>query len=313
MALPYGLRALGHRDYRLFWVGQLVSRVGTWMQSVAQSWLVLELTNSPLRLGLISTLQFSPVLLFAFLGGVVSDRMRKRRLIIATQVAMMFQALALAALVWSGHVQYWHVAVLAAMYGIANSMDMPARQSYVVELTGKDDLMSAIALNSAVFNSARVVGPALAGIFIARYGVAAAFLVNGVSFLAVLAALYAMRIEGAPHPRGKATIREEIVQGVTYATRTPHITLVLGLLLFVSLFVINFNVVVPLFARDSHRRWPRGETWSAQRRGRPLAHGSGRAPKGGASDPAGVSASAPTSAAAAITPPTGLTSRRLLR
>jgi len=250
MALPYGLRALRHRDYRLFWVGQLVSRVGTWMQSVAQSWLVLELTNSPLRLGLISTLQFSPVLLFAFLGGVVSDRMRKRRLIIATQVAMMFQALALAALVWSGHVQYWHVAVLAAMYGIANSMDMPARQSYVVELTGKDDLMSAIALNSAVFNSARVVGPALAGIFIARYGVAAAFLVNGVSFLAVLAALYAMRIEGAPHPRGKATIREEIVQGVTYATRTPHITLVLGLLLFVSLFVINFNVIVPLFARD---------------------------------------------------------------
>jgi len=250
MALPYGLRALRHRDYRLFWVGQLVSRVGTWMQSVAQSWLVLELTNSPLRLGLISTLQFSPVLLFAFLGGVVSDRVRKRRLIIATQVAMMFQALALAALVWSGHVQYWHVAVLAAMYGIANSMDMPARQSYVVELTGKDDLMSAIALNSAVFNSARVVGPALAGIFIARYGVAAAFLVNGVSFLAVLAALYAMRIEGAPHPRGKATIREEIVQGVTYATRTPHITLVLGLLLFVSLFVINFNVIVPLFARD---------------------------------------------------------------
>ena len=115
MALPYGLRALRHRDYRLFWVGQLVSRVGTWMQSVAQSWLVLELTNSPLRLGLISTLQFSPVLLFAFLGGVVSDRVRKRRLIIATQVAMMFQALALAALVWSGHVQYWHVALKAGM------------------------------------------------------------------------------------------------------------------------------------------------------------------------------------------------------
>jgi MFS family permease len=250
MALPYGLRALRHRDYRLFWLGQLGSRIGTWMQSVAQAWLVLELTNSPLRLGLISTLQFSPVLLFAFLGGVASDRVRKRRLIMATQVAMMLQAFALAALVWSGHVEYWHVAALAALYGVANAIDMPARQSYVVELTGKDDLLSAIALNSAVFNGARVVGPALAGLFIARYGVGGAFLVNGISFLAVLGALYAMRTEGAPHPRGKATIREEIAQGVTYAVRTPPITLALALLLFVSLFVLNFNVVVPLFARD---------------------------------------------------------------
>jgi MFS family permease len=250
MALPYGLRALRHRDYRLFWLGQLGSRIGTWMQSVAQAWLVLELTNSPLRLGLISTLQFSPVLLFAFVGGVVSDRVRKRRLIMATQVAMMLQAFALAALVWSGHVEYWHVAALAALYGVANAIDMPARQSYVVELTGKDDLLSAIALNSAVFNGARVVGPALAGLFIARYGVGGAFLINGISFLAVLGALYAMRTEGAPHPRGKATIREEIAQGVTYAVRTPPITLALALLLFVSLFVLNFNVVVPLFARD---------------------------------------------------------------
>jgi MFS family permease len=250
MALPYGLRALRHRDYRLFWLGQLLSRIGTWMQSVGQAWLVLELTNSPFRLGLISTLQFAPVLFFAFLGGVVSDRVRKRRLIMATQVAMMLQAFALAALVWSGRVEYWHVAVLAALYGVVNAIDMPARQSYVVELTGKDDLMSAIALNSAVFNSARVIGPALAGVFIARYGTGPAFLVNGVSFVAVLVALYAMRTEGAPHPRGTTTIREEFVQSVSYAARTPRITLALGILLFVSLFVLNFNVVVPLIARD---------------------------------------------------------------
>ena len=250
MALPRGLRALGHRDYRLFWFGQLVSRVGTWMQSVGQAWLVLELTNSPLRLGLISTLQFAPVLLFAFLGGVLSDRMSKRRLIIATQVAMMLQAFALASLVATGHIAYWHVAVLASIYGIANSLDMPARQAYVVELTGKDDLMSAIALNSAVFNGARVVGPALAGILIGQYGVTAAFFINGVSFLAVLAALLAMRTEGAPHAGARATVREELVQGTRYALRTPTITLVLGLLFFVSLFVLNFNVVVPLIARD---------------------------------------------------------------
>ena len=250
MPLPRGLRALAYRDFRLFWIGQLTSRVGTWMQSVAQAWLVLELTNSPLRLGLISTLQFAPVLFFAFLGGVISDRVAKRRVIMLTQIAMMLQAFALAALVASGHVSYWHVAVLAAVYGIANSVDMPARQSYVVELTGKDDLMSATALNSAVFNSARVVGPALAGMLIGAYGVGAAFFINGVSFLGVLGALLAMRTEGAPHPGARATMRQEFAQSLRYAARTPTITLVLALLLFVSLFVINFNVVVPLVARD---------------------------------------------------------------
>ena len=249
MPLPRGLRALAHRDYRLFWVGQLLSRIGTWMQSVAQAWLVLEMTNSPFRLGVISTLQFAPVLLFAFVGGVLSDRVSKRRLIVATQIAMMLQAFALTALTWSGHVAYWHVAVLAAFYGIANSIDMPARQSYVVELVGKDDMLSAIALNSAVFNGARIVGPALAGALIAGYGVGTAFFINAISFVAVLVALIAIRTDGTPQRGARATVREEIMQSVQYAARTPNITLVLGLLLFVSLFVINFNVVVPLFAR----------------------------------------------------------------
>jgi MFS family permease len=250
VALPRGLRAFAHRDYRLFWFGQMVSRVGTWMQSVGQSWLVLELTNSPLRLGVISALQFAPVLVLSFLGGVLSDRVAKRRIILATQVAMMLQAFALAALVSSGHVAYWHVAVLAAVYGVANSIDMPARQSYVVDLTGKEDLMSAIALNSAVFNGARVVGPALAGALIASYGVGLAFLLNGASFLAVIVALLAMRADGAPHPAARASVGQEVLEGLRYAVRTPHIRVVLGLLLFVSLFVINFNVVVPLIARD---------------------------------------------------------------
>ena len=250
MPLPRGLRALSHRDYRLFWIGQLLSRIGTWMQSVGQAWLVLELTNSPFRLGLISTLQFGPVLLFSFVGGVLSDRVAKRKLILATQIAMMLQAFALSGLVWTGHVEYWHVAVLAAIYGVANSLDMPARQAYVVELVGKPDLLNAIALNSAVFNGARVVGPALAGSLIAAYGVGTAFLINGISFVAVLAALVAMRTDGAPHPGARATMREEIMQSLRYAGRTPRILLVLALLLFVSLFVINFNVVVPLLARD---------------------------------------------------------------
>src|SRR5690242_12710604 len=250
MAVPAGLRALRHRDFRLFWSGQLVSLIGTWMQSVGQSWLVLELTNSPFRLGMIGTLQFGPILLFSFLGGAISDRVRKRRMLIGTQSALMLQALTLSALVWSGHVRFWHVAVLAALYGLANTLDMPARQSFIAHLVPRGDLMNAIALNSAVFNGARVVGPAAAGLLVAQYGTAAAFLFNGLSFLAVIAALVAIRTEGAPRPPSGLGMGAEIAQGVRYALGTPRIALVFCLLLSVSLFVVNTNVVVPLIARN---------------------------------------------------------------
>jgi MFS family permease len=250
MTLPAGVRALGHRDFRLFWSGQLVSLIGTWMQSVGQSWLVLELTNSPFRLGMIGTLQFGPILLFSFLGGAISDRVRKRRMLIGTQSALMLQALTLSALVRSGHVRFWHVAVLAALYGLANTLDMPARQSFIAHLVPRGDLMNAIALNSAVFNGARVVGPAAAGLLVAQYGTAAAFLFNGLSFLAVIAALVAIRTDGAPRPPSGLGMGAEIAQGVRYALGTPRIALVFCLLLSVSLFVVNTNVVVPLIARN---------------------------------------------------------------
>ena len=250
MALPAGLRALGHRDFRLFWCGQLVSLIGTWMQSVGQAWLVLELTNSPFRLGVIGALQFGPILLFSFLSGAISDRVRKRRLLLGTQAALMLQAFTLAALVGSGRVQFWHVAVLAALYGLATTLDMPSRQSYIAHLVPRGDLMNAIALNSAVFNGARVVGPAVAGLLVARYGTAAAFLMNGASFIAVLAALAAIRTEGAPSPRRGVGLRAEIAEGVRYAAGTPRVALVMSLLVVVSLFVVNMNVLVPLIARD---------------------------------------------------------------
>jgi len=250
MGLPAGLRALRHRDFRLFWSGQMVSLIGTWMQSVGQSWLVLELTNSPFRLGLIGTLQFGPILLFSFLGGAISDRVRKRRLLIGTQSALMLQAFTLSVLVWSGYVQFWHVAVLAALYGLANTLDMPSRQSFIANLVPRGDLMNAIALNSAVFNGARVVGPAAAGLLVARYGTAAAFLFNGLSFLAVIAALTAIRTDGAPRPRSGVGMGAEIAEGVRYALGTPRIALVFGLLLSVSLFVVNTSVLVPLIARN---------------------------------------------------------------
>jgi len=258
MPWPAGLRAFHHRDFRLFWSGQLVSLVGTWMQSVGQAWIVLELTGSPFKLGVISALQFGPMLFLSLLAGALADRVRKRRLLLLTQGALMLQALALAALDWTGHIQFWHVAVLAAVYGVANTLDLPARQSFVVELVGKGDLMNAIALNATVFNGARVVGPAVAGLLIARYGVAPAFLLNGLSFLGVLAALAAIRNEGAPRPRAAATVGQEILQGLRYAAATPLVGLILGLLLVVSLFVLNFNVVVPLVARDVLHEGARG-------------------------------------------------------
>jgi predicted MFS family arabinose efflux permease len=228
------------------------------MQSVAQSWLVLQLTGSPLRLGLISTLQFAPVLLFSIVSGAMADRLPKRRLLLGTQIALGSLALVLAALTWTGAVQYWHVATLALLMGFANTLDMPARQSFVVEMVGKDDLVNAVALNSAAFNGARMVGPAAAGLLIARFGVASAFLVNGLSFLVVIAALTRIRAEGRPRPRAGTTLLQEVGEGLAYVRRTPQVAVVLALLLVVSLCVFNFSVFVPLLAREVLDQGPEG-------------------------------------------------------
>jgi MFS family permease len=250
MPFPAGLRALNHRDFRIFWAGQGISLLGTWMQAVGQSWLVLELTNSAFLLGVIGALQFAPILIFSVFAGAFVDRLPKRRLIIGTQTVLLLQALSLSALAWTGHVRYWHVAVLACLLGTVNTMDMPARQSFIVELAGTEDLMNAIALNSAMFNGARIVGPAVAGLLVARYGVALAFFLNGVSFVAVIAALFAIRAEGYPHPRRGTTMRQEIREGIRYAVTTPRVLLVLSILFVVSMLVINHSTLVPLLARD---------------------------------------------------------------
>jgi len=247
---PVRLGALRHRDFRLFWIGQLVSQIGTWMQSVAQAWLVLELTQSPLQLGIVSALQFTPILLLSPVGGVLSDRFAKRRVLLVSQTAMQLQAFVLAALVWSGYIQYWHVAVLAVIYGLGRAIDIPARQSYITDLAGRSNLANAVALNSVVMNGARIVGPAVAGLLIAAFGVALAFFLNGVSFVAVLVALLAIRTEGRPDPAGRLGIREGLLGAMSYATGTPPVAFTLGLMVVVSLLVLNFNVVVPLVARD---------------------------------------------------------------
>ena len=188
MTLPAGLRALRHRDFRVFFAGQAVALVGSWMQQVAQAWLVLSLTNSPLRLGLVGSLNFLPILLFAIVGGAVADRLPKRRLLVMTQSLLGCQTLALAALIVTGRVRYWHICVLALVWGIANTVDLPVRQAFVVELAGRADVTSAVALNSAAFNLARIVGPAAAGLLIARAGVAPAYFINASAFVVVIGA-----------------------------------------------------------------------------------------------------------------------------
>jgi MFS family permease len=247
---PARLSALRHRDFRLFWGGQLVSLIGTWMQSVGQAWLVLELTGSPFQLGLVTALQFTPILLLSPVGGALSDRFPKRRIILLTQAIMMAQAFVLAGLVWSGQVRYWHVAVLAAIYGLGRAVDIPARQSYITDLVGRADLPNAVALNSLVFNGARIVGPAVAGLLIAGFGVALAFFLNGLSFVAVLGALLATRTPGDPDPAGRLGIREGVWGALAYAARTPSTAFTLSLVVVVSVLVLNFNVVVPLIAKD---------------------------------------------------------------
>jgi MFS family permease len=244
------LGAFRHRDFRLFWSGQLVSLIGTWMQSVGQSWLVLELTGSPFSLGLVNALQFTPILLLSPLGGTLSDRLGKRRILLVTQAVMMAQAFVLAALVRSGHVRYWHVAVLAVLYGLGRAVDIPARQSFLSDLVGRSDLPNAVALNSVVFNSARIVGPGVAGLLIARFDVGVAFFLNGLSFIGVLVALLAMRTEGHPDPAGRLGVRESLLGAIRYAGSTPSVAFTLALLVVVSVLALNYNLVVPLIARD---------------------------------------------------------------
>jgi predicted MFS family arabinose efflux permease len=258
MPWPAGLRALNHRDFRRWYVATLLSQIGTWMHSVAQAWLVLQLTNSPFLLGLLATLQWGPMLLFSLVTGAIADRVPKRRLLMATQAALGGLAFVLGVLAASGYVRYWHLSLLAVAAGLVNTLDNPARQSFNADLVGRDDLVNAVALNSAAFNGARIVGPAAAGLLIAQFGVVPAFFVNALSFLVVLGTLAAVRADGGSRRRSATTMRQEIREGLAYAVRTEEIRIVLAILLIVSFCVFNFSVYVPLLARTVLRLGPEG-------------------------------------------------------
>ncbi|MDX2678845.1 MFS transporter [Streptomyces sp. NY05-11A] len=242
--------SLSIRNYRLFFLGQVVSNIGTWMQRIAQDWLVLSLTGSATAVGITTALQFLPMLLFGLYGGVLVDRLPKRRALLFTQSAMALTGIALAALTLSGHVEVWHVYLAAFAVGLATVVDNPARQSFVSEMVGPDQLQNAVSLNSANFQSARLVGPAVAGLMITGVGTGWAFLANGLSFVAPITGLLLMRarelhvVERAP--RAKGQLRE----GLHYVAGRPDLIWTIVLVGFIGTFGFNFPVYLSAFADD---------------------------------------------------------------
>jgi MFS family permease len=241
--------ALKHKNFRYYWIGMCVSTTGTWMQNIAQPWLAYKLTNSAFLLGLITALQFTPMLLFSLFAGVLIDRFPKKKILIFTQSASLIITLILAILVLTGKIQYWHILVMSTLLGLVNTMDMPARQSFVVELVGKEDLMNAIALNSTVFNISRIVGPAIAGLFMGYIGMAFCFFANSISFGAVVISLFFIKPMVIPKMAHKVeNIFTSIKQGLQYIYGNKILLATLLVMAVVGTFAPNFNVLVPVFS-----------------------------------------------------------------
>ena len=248
MPLPAALRALRGRTYRLFISGQLVSLIGTWMQTVAQSWLVYRMTGSPAMLGLIGFAGQIPVFVLAPLGGVFADRLNRHGILVITQTTMMILALTLAALTLMGVVRIWQIFVLASLLGVANAFDIPARQAFIVQMVGREDLVNAIALNSSMVNGARMVGPAVAGIVVAEVGEGWCFLLNGLSYVAVITALLRMRIVASASSPAMVSAWDSVVEGFSFAWQTRPVRALLLLLGLVSLMGMPYTVLMPIFA-----------------------------------------------------------------
>ena len=245
------LRALRSRNYRLFVAGQSVSLVGTWMQQVAMSWLVYRMTGSAFLLGVVGFTSQIPTFLFSPLAGVLADRWNRRRLLIITQALAMLQAVLLATAVFSGVVQVWHIVVLSLFLGVVNAFDIPIRQSFVVEMVAhREDLGNAIALNSSMVNGARLIGPTIAGLLVASVGEGVCFVLNAISYLAVLLALFAMRLEPAVHRQTRRHVLHELREGFTYAFGFGPIRSILLLVALVSLAGMPYTVLVPVFAKE---------------------------------------------------------------
>jgi len=257
-ARRYGFGALSHRNFRLFFIGQGISLVGTWMQNVGEGWLILTLTNSPFYVGLTSALSSLGVLLFSLYAGVIADRVDKRRVIIYMQVAFMLEAFTVAILVKTGVVAVWQVLFLATLLGVASAFDIPMRQSFIVEMVGKEDLMNAIALNSSLFNGARVIGPAIAGVLIGALGIAWCYFLNGLSYIAVIAGLLMMRLPYNPNPARTTSAWTGFREVLAYLRGDRRLRVLMLLTAILSVFGFPYISMMPVFARDVLHRGAAG-------------------------------------------------------
>lgn len=252
------LRALRHRNYRIFMGGQLISLIGTWMQTVAESWLVYRLTGSALLLGLAGFANRIPIFLLSPIGGAVADRYSRHRIVIATQVASMILAAALAALTLTHLVRIWHLMTIAALLGVVNAFDIPGRQSFVVELVARDDLQNAIALNSSMFNGARVIGPAIAGVLVAAVGEGWCFFANAVSYIAVIIGLLLMQVPRTPAAARPTSAVAHVMEGFRFVSRSRPILALLLLLGLISLMGTPYSVLMPIIADQTFHSGARG-------------------------------------------------------
>jgi MFS family permease len=251
-------RALRHRNYRLFFWGQLVSLIGTWMQQTAMSWFVYEITNSKLLLGLVSAVGSAPMALSSIWGGSLADLYPKRSILLATQSAQMMCAFFLAAGVWLGFASTWFIIIVAAFNGLAMGFDMPARQAFTVEMSSREDLLNAISLNSSIVNGARVVGPSMAGLMIGAVGVPMCFLLNGLSFIAVIAGLLLMRLPKFQRRIDIVSPSKHAWEGIVYSIKHQRVRTILLLFLAIGIFGWSYMVLMPAFARDVLRRGANG-------------------------------------------------------
>jgi len=248
-------RSFRHRNYRILFPANTISNIGSWAQRVAQDWLVLELTHSGTYLGIVTAIQFTPVLFFSMHGGALADRFNKRKLLMGTNALGAFSALMLGALVMSNHIVLWHVFVLAAVLGISTALDAPVRQAFAAEIVGHDDLPNAVSLNSANFNAGRLVGPALSGLLIAAFGTGPSFIVNGISYLFAIGALMAMNEKEffhQDHPKSMTNVRE----GMRYALARPDIYVVMLIVFFMGTFGLNFQIFNALMATKEFGKGP---------------------------------------------------------
>ena len=257
-SLSATIRALKHRNFQLFFSGQLISLIGTWMQSVAQAWLVYRITGSSLKLGAVGFAGQIPVFLVAPIGGIVADRFNRRRVVIATQIASMILALILAALTGAGVVTVPQIFVLAALLGVVNAFDIPARQAFLVEMVGKEDLMNAIALNSSMFNGARIIGPAIAGILLSKIGEAWCFFANGASYIAVIIGLLLMNLPLRVRALPRQSPIAHLIEGFRFVRQAQPVRALLLLLGLVSLVAMPYTVLMPIFADRILRGGARG-------------------------------------------------------